>query len=57
VGAMSTSCGAIPGWTATVAPGASVEISATFHNVPWPGAAVSVQITNEGSSPAIYPFS
>jgi serine/threonine protein kinase len=56
VAAMSTSCGGDPGWQATVQPGDSINIGATFHNVPWPGCTVSVTLGGAGSSPAIYPF-
>jgi hypothetical protein len=56
VAAAFTSCGSDPGWQATLAPGGTVDISATFHNVPWPGSAVSVQISGVGASPSIYPF-
>jgi serine/threonine protein kinase len=56
VPAMNTSCGGDPGWQATVLPGDSINIGATFHNVPWPGCTVSVTLGGAGSSPAIYPF-
>jgi serine/threonine protein kinase len=56
VPAASTSCGGEPGWQATVLPGDSFNIGATFHNVPWPGCTVSITLGGAGSSPAIYPF-
>ena len=54
--AESTTCSENPGWTATVAPGGSVEVYATFHNVPWPGNAVAITWGDAGTSEAINPF-
>lgn len=53
----STTCGSDPGWQATVLPGDSISIGATFHNVPWPGCTVSITLGGPAKSPAIYPFS
>jgi eukaryotic-like serine/threonine-protein kinase len=56
VGASDTTCSDNPNWTATVPPGGTVDIYATFNNVPWPGVAVSITWGDAGASDAIYPF-
>jgi hypothetical protein len=39
------------------APGQEFEVSATFHNVPWPGSRVAIELPAiNANSPAIYPF-
>jgi hypothetical protein len=57
VGAENTSCSANPGMLAPLAPGASLTLQATFHNVPWPGSSVAVQWGDAGTSAAVNPFS
>ena len=57
VSAETTTCNDNPSWSATLAPGDSVTVHATFHNVPWPGSAVSIAWGSAGTSPSIYPFS
>jgi serine/threonine protein kinase len=56
VAAESTTCSQNPSWTATVAPGGSVEVYATFPNVPWPGSAVAITWGGAGTSAPINPF-
>jgi hypothetical protein len=56
VAASNTTCSENPNWTATVPPGGTVSITATFGNVPWPGSAVTLQWGGVGTSGAIYPF-
>lgn len=56
VPAGSTTCSQNPAWTATVAPGHTVVVYATFHNVPWPGSAVAITWGDAGTSASIYPF-
>jgi hypothetical protein len=51
----STLCNQNPGLM-TVPPGGTVTDFATFHNVPWPGSAVSLTWERDGTSPYIYPF-
>jgi hypothetical protein len=57
VAASDTTCSDNPNWTATVPPGGTVEVDATFRNVPWPGVAVVITWGDAGTSAAIYPFS
>jgi hypothetical protein len=57
VAAADTTCSDNPSWTATVPPGGTVEVDATFGNVPWPGVAVDITWGDAGTSGAIYPFS
>jgi serine/threonine protein kinase len=57
VAASDTTCSDNPNWTVTVPPGGTVEVDATFGNVPWPGVAVVVTWGDAGTSAAIYPFS
>ena len=52
----STECSQDPNLTVTVAPKNSYTIWATFHNVPWPGSAVSIRWGDIGTSPNAYPF-
>lgn len=56
VPADSTTCSENPSWTATVPPGGTVKVYATFHNVPWPGSAVAIEWGDAGTSASIYPF-
>jgi eukaryotic-like serine/threonine-protein kinase len=56
VAASDTTCSDNPDWTATVPPGGTVEVYATFGNVPWPGVAVSITWGDAGTSAAINPF-
>ena len=56
VAASSTTCSEDPSWTEDVSPGDAVELSATFHNVPWPGSAVALQWGDAGTSAYVYPF-
>jgi len=56
VPAETTTCSQNPSWTNTVAPGGTVVVYATFHNVPWPGVAVAIQWGDAGKSASIYPF-
>jgi eukaryotic-like serine/threonine-protein kinase len=56
VAASSTTCTDDPSWTEDVSPGDSVQVYATFHNVPWPGSAVALQWGDAGTSPSVYPF-
>jgi eukaryotic-like serine/threonine-protein kinase len=56
VAASSTTCSQNPNWTVTVPPGGTVQITATFGNVPWPGSAVTLGWGGVGTSQAIYPF-
>jgi Peptidase A4 family len=56
VSAQDTSCSQNPALDQPVAPGGTFTSWATFHNVPWPGSAVSVQWGDAGTSPAVYPF-
>ena len=56
VSAESTSCSQNPGLAVSVAPGGTYTLSATFHNVPWPGSAVAITWGNAGTSPDAYPF-
>jgi hypothetical protein len=39
-----------------VPPGGTVDVSATFGNVPWPGVAVTIAWGDAGASAAIHPF-
>jgi hypothetical protein len=57
VPAESTSCSADPGMNKSLAPGASLVFSATFHNVPWPGSAVAIHWGGAGTSAPVHPFS
>jgi hypothetical protein len=52
----TSNCTEDPGYTATVPPGGSVTDWATFHNVPWPGSAVSITWGDIGTSGYVYPF-
>jgi hypothetical protein len=56
VSAESTTCSQKPGLAVSVAPGGTYTLSATFHNVPWPGSAVSITWGGAGASPNVYPF-
>lgn len=56
VSAESTTCSQNPGLAVPIAPGGTYTMSATFHNVPWPGSAVAVTWGNAGSSHSVYPF-
>jgi len=56
VSAYSTTCSQDPSWGGEVPPGDTVEVYATFHNVPWPGAAVAIQWGDVGTSAAVFPF-
>jgi hypothetical protein len=56
VPADSTSCSDNPAMGAPLAPGASLILQATFHNVPWPGSSVAIQWGNAGTSSNVYPF-
>jgi hypothetical protein len=56
VGADSTTCSQNPSFTEQVPPGGTGEAYATFHNVPWPGSAVSITWGDAGTSPNVYPF-
>lgn len=56
VSAESTSCSQNPGLAVSVAPGGTYTLSATFHNVPWPGSAVAITWGNAGTSPNADPF-
>lgn len=51
----STRCNQNPGLM-TVPPGGTVTDLATFHNVPWPGSAVSLTWERDGTSAYVYPF-
>jgi hypothetical protein len=59
--AETTTCAADTSLTASLAPGQSFQFYATFHNVPWPGSQVAIQLqdntgTIKASSPSVYPF-
>jgi hypothetical protein len=56
VSADSTNCSQNPGEAISVPPGGTFTASATFHNVPWPGSAVSITWGGAGASPNVYPF-
>jgi hypothetical protein len=56
VAAESTTCTDNPSWSVSVPPGGTAEDYATFHNVPWPGSAVSLTWASAGTSPYVYPF-
>lgn len=56
VPAGSTTCSQNPGLAVSVAPGGHYQLSATFHNVPWPGSAVSMKWGGAGTSPGVDPF-
>jgi hypothetical protein len=56
VRAGATTCSQDPGYTVTLPPNGTITLFATFHNVPWPGSAVSITWGNAGSSPSINPF-
>jgi serine/threonine-protein kinase len=56
VAAGNTTCSDNPDWTESVAPGGTAEVTATFHNVPWPGNAVAITWGDAGTSEAINPF-
>jgi hypothetical protein len=56
VPAESTTCTQDPGITVVVRPGGTSTAFATFHNVPWPGSAVSITWGSIGTSPGVYPF-
>jgi hypothetical protein len=56
VPAVSTTCSEQPDLDLTVAPGNSYTSFATFHNVPWPRNAVSIQWGDVGASPYAHPF-
>ena len=56
VPAQSTTCSKDPGLVMQVPPGGTLTSSATFHNVPWPGSAVSITWGDVGTSPNVHPF-
>jgi hypothetical protein len=56
VSAESTTCSQNPSLTVPMPPGSTYTLSATFHNVPWPGSAVAVTWGNAGTAPNVYPF-
>lgn len=56
VSAESTTCSQDPSLAVPMAPGSTYTLSATFHNVPWPGSAVAITWGNAGTSPHVYPF-
>ena len=56
VPAASTTCSQNPHLTVSVASGGHYTFSATFHNVPWPGSAVSITWGGAGTSPGVNPF-
>jgi hypothetical protein len=56
VSAENTSCSQDPGLVVPVAPGGTYTLSATFHNVPWPGSTVAITWGNAGTSPNVSPF-
>ena len=56
VSAESTTCSQNPSLAVPVAPGGTYTLSATFHNVPWPGSAVSITWGGAGTSSNVYPF-
>ena len=56
VSAESTTCSQDPGLTVPMPPGGTYTLSATFHNVPWPGSAVAITWGNAGTSPNVSPF-
>lgn len=56
VDAESTMCSAEPSLVDPVPPGGTFTAFATFHNVPWPGSAVSITWGDGGTSPYAYPF-
>jgi Peptidase A4 family len=56
VSAETTTCSQNPSWTKTLSPGGSVEVSATFGNVPWPGSDVAIRWGGAGMSPSVSPF-
>ncbi len=57
VDAETSNCDQNPNLTVTVPPGGTDTDWATFHNVPWPGSAVSITWGDIGTSPNAYPFS
>jgi hypothetical protein len=61
VTAETTTCAAGTSLTASLAPGQSFQFYATFHNVPWPGSRVAIELqdsagTISATSPSVYPF-
>jgi hypothetical protein len=56
VSASATLCTNDPGWRVEVPPKGTAQSYSTFHNVPWPGSAVSLTWTNQGTTPYVYPF-
>jgi hypothetical protein len=56
VAADRTNCSQNPNQAVRVLPGGTFTTFATFHNVPWPGVAVSITWGNAGTSPSVYPF-
>jgi hypothetical protein len=56
VPAETTQCSQNPNLVVTVPPGGTDTDWATFHNVPWPGSAVSLTWGDVGTSPNVYPF-
>lgn len=56
VSASATTCSENPGWTATVAPGSTVKMYATFNNVPWRGSLVVIEWGDAGTSASLNPF-
>ena len=57
VAAESTYCSQNPNVaTLVVPPGGTFTSWATFHNVPWPGSAVSIQWGDVGTSAPVHPF-
>jgi hypothetical protein len=56
VPAESTTCSADPGLAVQVSAGGTYTLSATFHNVPWPGSAVAITWGDAGTSSYVAPF-
>jgi hypothetical protein len=56
VSAESDTCSQDPGVLIPVSPGGTWTSFATFHNVPWPGSAVSITWGDAGTSSWAYPF-
>lgn len=56
VSAYSTTCTDDPSFSTEVPPGGSAQVYTTFHNVPWPGSAVSITWYTVGTTAYVYPF-
>lgn len=56
VSAENTTCSQNHSRAVSVAPGSTYTLQATFHNVPWPGSAVSITWGGAGTSPNVNPF-